>query len=116
MYWEENEVNQLKTSFFQGLSLKAMAKILNKSPGAVNKALTRFNIRPTKKPKSIWSLSMLNAAPKPHKKNQNPYSLFAKPQRGNHHSLSAHKQNPPITGFTSARLSAFLPKKVKKSR
>lgn len=56
MCWAETDINTLRISFLQGLSLKAMARILDKSPGAVNKALTRFSIRPAKKNKCVWSL------------------------------------------------------------
>lgn len=66
MYWEDQEISQLRSSFLTGTSLKGMAKILNKSPGAVNKALTRFNIRPPSKPKTLWS-AVLKEARKPAK-------------------------------------------------
>lgn len=71
MFWVENDINTLRISFLQGLSLKAMARILDKSPGAVNKALTRFNIRPSKKIKCVWSLF-------PKKKPDSSLSSFVK--------------------------------------
>ena len=47
MIWDEEEILKLRDSFVQGCSLKIMARQFERSPGAVNKALTRFNIRPT---------------------------------------------------------------------
>ena len=65
MHWENSEVDTLRISFLQGMSLKGIARVLDKSPGAINKALTRFNIRPPRKPKPVWSIAALDVAPKP---------------------------------------------------
>lgn len=57
MLWEEKDIQKLRTLFLQGLPIKSMARIMDKSPGAVNKALTRLHIRPKKQAKPLWHAS-----------------------------------------------------------
>lgn len=44
--WRDEEIELLKTGFLQGKPLKEIAQSLNRTPTALNKALTRFGIRP----------------------------------------------------------------------
>lgn len=43
--WSEQEIDILKEGFLRGESIKRIACQLNRTPGAVNKALSRFQIR-----------------------------------------------------------------------
>ena len=43
--WTEDEIDRLRLDFLRGLSIKAIARIMERTPTAVNKALTRFQIR-----------------------------------------------------------------------
>lgn len=43
--WEAKEVESLKIGFLKKVPVKVQARELGRSPSAVNKALTRFNIR-----------------------------------------------------------------------
>lgn len=45
VYWSEEDIDLLKEGFLRGESIKKIAMRLRRSPGAVNKALTRFHIR-----------------------------------------------------------------------
>ncbi len=44
-YWKSEEIEKLRLYFLQGLSIKIMARTLDRTPGSVNKALSRFHIR-----------------------------------------------------------------------
>lgn len=45
MNWNNEDIEQLRLHFLKGLPIKLIARTLSRSPGAVNKALSRFNIR-----------------------------------------------------------------------
>ena len=44
--WSDEEIETLKVGFLQGKRLKEIARELDRTPTALNKALTRFGIRP----------------------------------------------------------------------
>jgi hypothetical protein len=48
MDWSNTNVQILKTEYIAGASIKRIASLLNRSPSAINKAITRFKI--TRKP------------------------------------------------------------------
>jgi len=43
--WTETEIDQLRLDFLRGLSIKAIARSMDRTPTSVNKALSRFHIR-----------------------------------------------------------------------
>ncbi len=43
--WTEDEIDRLRLDFLRGLPIKAIARSIERTPTAVNKALTRFQIR-----------------------------------------------------------------------
>lgn len=43
--WKPLEIEQLRLDFLKGFPIKMIARRLSRTPGAVNKALTRFHIR-----------------------------------------------------------------------
>lgn len=43
--WNPLEIEQLRLDFLKGFPIKMIARRLSRTPGAVNKALTRFHIR-----------------------------------------------------------------------
>lgn len=43
--WTPQMIEQIRNGFLKGLEIKAIATFVNKTPGAVNKALSRFGIR-----------------------------------------------------------------------
>lgn len=45
--WSEIDISKVRSYFIQGLQIKDIAKEMNRTPTAINKALSRFNIRPT---------------------------------------------------------------------
>ena len=45
VHWSREEIEKLKEDFLKGAPIKIIAKALGRSPGAVNKALTRFQVR-----------------------------------------------------------------------
>lgn len=49
--WSPTELSQLQLAYTQGVPLKTLAQQLGRSPSALNKALTRFRIRPPRPPK-----------------------------------------------------------------
>ena len=51
--WSKEETDYLKTSYLHGVSLKIMAAELKRSLSAVNKALSRYNLRTGRKPEGI---------------------------------------------------------------
>jgi hypothetical protein len=67
--WSLNDIETLKHNFLRGVAIKITARSMGCSPSAVNKALTRFNIRPKifsrcwahKKP--LYETSHLNHSP-----------------------------------------------------
>lgn len=48
--WTQKDITRLAQGFYEGQSLKNLSSSLNRTPSALNKALTRFGIR-QKKPK-----------------------------------------------------------------
>lgn len=46
--WSFEEIQKMKTAYLENKSIKAIARMLDRTPTAVNKALTRFKIRPYK--------------------------------------------------------------------
>lgn len=44
--WTEEDIKKIRCCFIEGLQIKDIAKELNRTPTAINKALSRFNIRP----------------------------------------------------------------------
>lgn len=44
--WTSKDIHTLKLAFLEGLPIKQIAKHLKRTPTALNKALTRFGIRP----------------------------------------------------------------------
>ena len=50
-YWTEHEIQQLRTAFLQGKRLKIIAREMGRTPTALNKAISRFGIRPMSRPK-----------------------------------------------------------------
>lgn len=53
--WTSGDIRLLRKYYLQQQSLKVMARLLGRSPTAINKCLTRFKIRPIK-PTSFFSL------------------------------------------------------------
>lgn len=51
--WSSSELKQLTNGYLSGVSIKELARRLNRTPTALNKALTRFGIRHQRKPKRI---------------------------------------------------------------
>ena len=45
VYWSEKEIEYMREGFLRGESIKKIACGLGRTPGAVNKALSRFHIR-----------------------------------------------------------------------
>ncbi len=45
MSWKNDEIERLRTDFLKGLPIKMIARALQRTPGSVNKALSRFRIR-----------------------------------------------------------------------
>ena len=43
--WSQDDIEKLKEEFLKGLPIKLIAKVLGRTPGAVNKALSRFQVR-----------------------------------------------------------------------
>lgn len=43
--WTPQMIEQIRNGFLKGLEIKAIAAFIGKTPGAVNKALSRFGIR-----------------------------------------------------------------------
>lgn len=60
--WTKEDIKLLKQYFLKGESIKIIARKLQRTPSALNKALTRFGIRSlkkTRKTKPVSSLSQL---------------------------------------------------------
>lgn len=49
--WTSLEIEEMKTAFLQGQQIKVIARKLGRTPTALNKALSRFGIRPSRKSK-----------------------------------------------------------------
>lgn len=49
MEWTSTEIEQMKQAFLQGEQIKIIAKKLGRTPTALNKALSRFGVRPPRK-------------------------------------------------------------------
>jgi hypothetical protein len=58
-HWTESEIYQLRTHFLQGKPIKVIARDLGRTPTALNKAISRFGIRPLRSFKHRKSLSSL---------------------------------------------------------
>jgi hypothetical protein len=55
--WTAQDIEQMKSGFLKGTPIKILARELDRTPTALNKALSRFSIRNPRpeKPKSIWN-------------------------------------------------------------
>ncbi|RZI45699.1 hypothetical protein [Candidatus Finniella inopinata] len=51
--WTDSDIEQMKTAFLQGKTIKDMAKQLGRTPTALNKALSRFGVRRDRKPTKV---------------------------------------------------------------
>ncbi len=58
--WTSAEIEELKASFLKGEKIKIIAKHLGRTPTALNKALSRFGIRSSRKPEKIKVKSYVN--------------------------------------------------------
>ena len=47
--WTIQDIDALRKYYLEGKSFKEMARLLNRTPTAINKCLTRFQIRPRKR-------------------------------------------------------------------
>jgi hypothetical protein len=59
--WSECAIHQLRTAFLQGKSIKMMARELKRTPTAINKALSRFGLRPTSRLKHLPHLRTIGS-------------------------------------------------------
>ncbi len=66
--WKPKEIEQLRTDFLKGVPIKLIARALKRTPGSVNKALSRFEIRPARCFKE-----RKYAIPSLHRKAKKPY-------------------------------------------
>ncbi len=57
--WTEAEIQQIREGYLNGIALKIMAREMGRSPTALNKALTRFGIRPKKRKNKLRLLNLL---------------------------------------------------------
>ncbi len=60
--WSSSELKQLTNGYLSGVSIKELARQLDRTPTALNKALTRFGIRHKRKPKRITFWDAFGAA------------------------------------------------------
>ena len=51
--WTSGDIEQMKVAFLQGKTIKVIAKQLGRTPTALNKALSRFGIRQSRKQEKI---------------------------------------------------------------
>ena len=58
--WTDFEIEQMKTAFLQGKTIKAIARQLGRTPTALNKALSRFGVRQSRKPVKITALPCID--------------------------------------------------------
>jgi hypothetical protein len=58
--WRQNEIEQMKRLYVNDQPIKIIARLLNRTPTSINKALSRFGIRQKRR-------TPLEKAPVPHK-------------------------------------------------
>lgn len=51
--WSDTDINKMRSYFISGAQIKDIALMMNRTPTAVNKALTRFNIRAKQREKHL---------------------------------------------------------------
>lgn len=67
MAWEEQDIRTLRSLFLKGMPIKIMATLMKKTPGAVNKALSRLGIRPVRQHKPLWMATTAEEKARIHK-------------------------------------------------